>query len=131
RSGRSWPRATRRTSATTWSAAPTRTRRPNRRGIIRRRTAKRLAHRQGGRTAMRKVRVGVGIGLALAAAGLLAGAAIGQGAAANRFAGASVDDQRQIAADKEPGTWMYAGRTYDEQRYSPLASINRSNIKDL
>jgi quinohemoprotein ethanol dehydrogenase len=80
---------------------------------------------------MRKVRLAVGVGLALAAAGVLAGAAIGQGAAANRFGGASVDDKRQIAADSEPGTWMSAGRTYDEQRYSPLASITKANVKDL
>src|SRR5436190_9027082 len=80
---------------------------------------------------MRKVRTGVGLGLVVAVAGLLASSAIGQGAASNRFAAASVDDQRQIGADKEPGTWMSAGRTYDEQRYSPLTSINRSNLKDL
>src|SRR5436190_6752194 len=80
---------------------------------------------------MRKVRTGVGLGLVVAVAGLLASSAIGQGAASNRFAAASVDDQRQIGADKEPGTWMSAGRTYDEQRYSPLTAITKANIKDL
>jgi len=44
---------------------------------------------------------------------------------------AAVNNGRQIAADAEPGTWMSAGRTYDEQRYSPLTKINASNIKDL
>src|SRR5687768_1570699 len=33
---------------------------------------------------------------------------------------AAVDYARQLAADKEPGTWMSTGRTYDEQRFSPL-----------
>jgi quinohemoprotein ethanol dehydrogenase len=44
---------------------------------------------------------------------------------------AAVDTARQLAADKEPGTWMSAGRTYDEQRYSPLTLINKSNIQSL
>jgi quinohemoprotein ethanol dehydrogenase len=42
-----------------------------------------------------------------------------------------VDTQRQLNADKEPGTWMSAGRTYDEQRYSPLALINKDNVAKL
>jgi quinohemoprotein ethanol dehydrogenase len=42
-----------------------------------------------------------------------------------------VDSARQLAADKEPGTWMSAGRTYSEQRYSPLTGINKANIKTL
>jgi quinohemoprotein ethanol dehydrogenase len=44
---------------------------------------------------------------------------------------AAVDSARQLAADKEPGTWMSAGRTYDEQRYSPLTAINKDNVKQL
>ena len=44
---------------------------------------------------------------------------------------AAVDTARQLAADKEPGTWMSAGRTYDEQRFSPLTQINQSNVKSL
>jgi quinohemoprotein ethanol dehydrogenase len=42
-----------------------------------------------------------------------------------------VDSARQLAADKEPGTWMSAGRTYSEQRYSPLTGINKTNISGL
>jgi quinohemoprotein ethanol dehydrogenase len=81
---------------------------------------------------MRKLRLGLGVGLALvAAAGLLVSSAIGQGAGANGFGAAAVNHQRQLNADKEPGTWMSAGRTYDEQRYSPLTQINKANIKDL
>ena len=44
---------------------------------------------------------------------------------------AAVDTARQIAADNEPGTWMSAGRTYDEQRYSPLTQINADNIQNV
>lgn len=44
---------------------------------------------------------------------------------------ANVDGARIIAADDEPGNWMSHGRTYDEQRYSPLTEINEGNIKHL
>ncbi|WP_293676890.1 PQQ-dependent dehydrogenase, methanol/ethanol family [uncultured Phenylobacterium sp.] len=44
---------------------------------------------------------------------------------------AAVDTARQLAADQEPGTWMSSGRTYDEQRYSPLTGINRDNVGRL
>ena len=44
---------------------------------------------------------------------------------------AAVDTARQLAADSEPGTWMSAGRTYDEQRYSPLTGINKGNVGKL
>jgi quinohemoprotein ethanol dehydrogenase len=44
---------------------------------------------------------------------------------------AAVDTARQLGADKEPGAWMSAGRTYDEQRYSPLTLIDQSNVKKL
>ncbi|MCP6134267.1 PQQ-binding-like beta-propeller repeat protein, partial [Klebsiella pneumoniae] len=36
-----------------------------------------------------------------------------------------------IDADKEPGNWMSHGRTYDEQRYSPLKTINQGNVDQL
>jgi quinohemoprotein ethanol dehydrogenase len=36
-----------------------------------------------------------------------------------------------INADANPGEWLSHGRTYSEQRFSPLASINRDNAKDL
>ncbi len=44
---------------------------------------------------------------------------------------ANVTKARVIAADKEPGNWMAHGRTYSEQRYSPLNQINAENVKDL
>jgi PQQ-dependent dehydrogenase (methanol/ethanol family) len=44
---------------------------------------------------------------------------------------AAVDARRLLNADTEPGNWMSHGRTYDEQRYSPLASITQDNVDDL
>src|SRR5688500_15800489 len=32
--------------------------------------------------------------------------------------------ERIVRADAESGNWLSHGRTYDEQRYSPLASID-------
>lgn len=44
---------------------------------------------------------------------------------------ARVDTARLLAADQEPGNWMSHGRTYDEQRFSPLAKITADNVKTL
>ncbi|QHJ87401.1 PQQ-dependent dehydrogenase, methanol/ethanol family [Aequoribacter fuscus] len=44
---------------------------------------------------------------------------------------ANVTKARVIAADQEPGNWMAHGRTYSEQRYSPLSKINAENVKNL
>ena len=46
-------------------------------------------------------------------------------------AAANVDSARIQAADTEPGNWMTSGRTYDEQRYSPLNKINTENVSGL
>jgi len=43
----------------------------------------------------------------------------------------NVSGERIIAADNEPGNWLSHGRTYDEQRYSPLKQINRENVARL
>lgn len=50
--------------------------------------------------------------------------------AADRGA-AAVDTQRMLRADKDPGQWMSYGRTWDEQRFSPLKQINDRNVGDL
>jgi len=50
-------------------------------------------------------------------------------AAASRTA--TVTEARIIAADDEPGNWLSHGRTYDEQRFSPLKQINRENVGSL
>jgi alcohol dehydrogenase (cytochrome c) len=39
--------------------------------------------------------------------------------------------ERLVNADREPQNWLMNHRTYDAQRYSPLARINRSNVKSL
>jgi alcohol dehydrogenase (cytochrome c)/quinohemoprotein ethanol dehydrogenase len=44
---------------------------------------------------------------------------------------AAVTGARLSAADSEPGQWMSHGRTYDEQRFSPLDTITKANVKDL
>ncbi|MDJ0789938.1 MAG: PQQ-dependent dehydrogenase, methanol/ethanol family [Myxococcota bacterium] len=38
---------------------------------------------------------------------------------------------RLAAADTEPGQWMAHGRTWSEQRYSPLAQIDETNVARL
>jgi len=42
-----------------------------------------------------------------------------------------VDHRRIVDADGEPGNWLSHGRTYDEQRYSPLQLINSGNVEQL
>lgn len=44
---------------------------------------------------------------------------------------ADVDTARMVAADSEAGQWMSHGRTYDEQRYSPLTQIDVANVSEL
>jgi quinohemoprotein ethanol dehydrogenase len=66
--------------------------------------------------------------VAAAFALILAGnsnSAIGAGAAAN------VDAARMTMADRDPANWMSYGRTYSEQRFSPLSRINAENAKQL
>src|SRR5579863_8513484 len=49
----------------------------------------------------------------------------------SRIANAAVDGARIISADKEPGNWMSHGRTYSEQRFSPLKQLNDLNVAKL
>jgi quinohemoprotein ethanol dehydrogenase len=44
---------------------------------------------------------------------------------------ASVDGRRITDADATPGEWLSHGRTYSEQRFSPLALIDQGNVADL
>ncbi len=44
---------------------------------------------------------------------------------------AAVSMERLTHADKEADQWMSVGRTYDEQRFSPLRQINKSNVAAL
>ncbi|MBK8840253.1 MAG: PQQ-dependent dehydrogenase, methanol/ethanol family [Hyphomonadaceae bacterium] len=52
-------------------------------------------------------------------------------ASTNAQGAAAVNAERLLNADKEPGSWLTAGRTYEEQRYSPLDQINDTNVKEL
>ena len=45
--------------------------------------------------------------------------------------GAAVDEQRLITADNDRASWLSYGRTYDEQRYSPLNQINKETIDQV
>jgi PQQ-dependent dehydrogenase (methanol/ethanol family) len=42
-----------------------------------------------------------------------------------------VDGARIAAADSEPDQWLAHGRTYSEQRYSPLDQIHQGNVAEL
>ena len=42
-----------------------------------------------------------------------------------------IDDKRILQAESEPGNWLAHGRTYEEQRFSPLKQINKESISDL
>ena len=42
-----------------------------------------------------------------------------------------INEERIIKADQEPQNWLAHARTYDEQRFSPLNSINDGNVKEL
>ena len=42
-----------------------------------------------------------------------------------------IDDERIIKAESEPGNWIAHGRTYEEQRFSPLSKINKDSVSDL
>jgi quinohemoprotein ethanol dehydrogenase len=44
---------------------------------------------------------------------------------------ADVNGARIIHADQEPGNWLSHGRTYNEQRFSPLKAINGNNVAQL
>jgi quinohemoprotein ethanol dehydrogenase len=44
---------------------------------------------------------------------------------------ANVNAERIRKADREAGNWMTHGRTYDEQRFSPLKQINAANVHQL
>src|SRR5215467_14265952 len=44
---------------------------------------------------------------------------------------ADITPDRLVNADKEPQNWLMNHRTYDGQRFSPLARINKDNVKSL
>ncbi|HEY0938496.1 MAG TPA: PQQ-dependent dehydrogenase, methanol/ethanol family [Steroidobacter sp.] len=44
---------------------------------------------------------------------------------------ANVDDARLVGAQSDADNWLSYGRTYSEQRFSPLAQINADNVGQL
>jgi PQQ-dependent dehydrogenase (methanol/ethanol family) len=42
-----------------------------------------------------------------------------------------VDKERLVGADSDPSNWLTHGRTYDEQRFSPLDQVSRENVGEL
>lgn len=52
------------------------------------------------------------------------------GACAKPFAD-GVDDARLVAADADSANWLTYGRTYNEQRFSPLTQVTDANIAQL
>jgi quinohemoprotein ethanol dehydrogenase len=76
--------------------------------------------------------LGCAVALILAACGKSPSASTDGTAAATPAAKpAAVDSKRLLAANEEAGQWMAPGRTYDEQRYSPLKQINDTNVNQL
>jgi alcohol dehydrogenase (cytochrome c) len=51
--------------------------------------------------------------------------------AASPALAAEVTPERLINADREPQNWLMNHRTYNGQRFSPLARISRENVKNL
>ena len=51
--------------------------------------------------------------------------------ATSKATAANVDAARLLAANDEPENWMSHGRTYDEQRHSPLMQVTTENVGDL
>src|SRR5579862_1825277 len=44
---------------------------------------------------------------------------------------AEVTEARLLNPDREPQNWLMNHRSYDGQRFSPLARINRDTVKNL
>jgi quinohemoprotein ethanol dehydrogenase len=76
---------------------------------------------------MRELRVGVAI-LAVALLTLLAYSSSAHDASPQS---AGVTDAQIVNADSQPGNWLTYGRTYNEQRFSPLNEINDHNASRL
>jgi quinohemoprotein ethanol dehydrogenase len=96
-------------------------------------------HRASVRASPRRVEPGAGLALLAAAAGLLLSCARAREVQAPvatlraRVARttAAVDDARLRDADADVGDWLSHGRTYDEQRMSPLHQIDADNVDRL
>src|SRR5258706_8895494 len=68
---------------------------------------------------------------AVGAAVVLLLSVIGVGQAAGSHTVADVDAARMMNAERDAGNWLSYGRTYSEQRFSPLTKITSDNAKQL
>ena len=60
-----------------------------------------------------------------------ASGSINRGGASASASIGKIDTPRIVNAESEPGNWLAYGRTYAEQRHSPLTQINKKTIGDL
>ena len=65
------------------------------------------------------------------AVALLVISAIGAGHAAEHHKAADIDAARLSNAERDSANWLSYGRTYSEQRYSPLSQITADNAAKL
>ncbi|HVH07037.1 MAG TPA: PQQ-dependent dehydrogenase, methanol/ethanol family [Myxococcota bacterium] len=83
----------------------------------------------------RRVIPGLALAIALAAAcgggGTREAAAPAAPADRARAGTAAIDDAKLVSADADVDDWLTHGRTYGEQRYSPLAQIDAGNVGTL
>ena len=79
----------------------------------------------------RRMFIRVVTALALTLASAACRSKSGNGTSLRETSPAAVDGTRLVHADEEPGNWMTHGRTYSEQRFSPLKQINDQNIGRL
>ncbi|MGH7042374.1 MAG: pyrroloquinoline quinone-dependent dehydrogenase, partial [Acetobacteraceae bacterium] len=42
-----------------------------------------------------------------------------------------ITEQQLLGANQNPGNWMLYGRTYDNQRFSPLSQVNANNVGSM
>jgi len=54
-----------------------------------------------------------------------------QGCGSTQPEAGNVTEARLLAADEDPDNWLSYGRTYAEQRYSPLEDVNDGNVGKL
>jgi alcohol dehydrogenase (cytochrome c) len=80
-------------------------------------------------TSLLALMVCIGGGAALAQNAASSGSA--RGISAPIPVNVDVTYQQLLGADQNPNNWMLYGRTYDNQRYSPLDQINTSNVGSL
>src|SRR5262245_53363067 len=65
--------------------------------------------------------------IAISLSGCAAFAALAPSARAQTF----VPVTETILANPDPGDWLHMNRTFDQQRFSPLNQINKSNVGQL